>query len=670
MLEKRDPPKHLVIWADQDPAPLSLRHFWNSEDSEVIEVQSPVLAEQFLRAHQVSLLLASSKFGLDFWSSIKGISSAPVSILLLEDTDLPSLPQFINRVPQLAVLQKPLDPAIAESTILRSLEEAASLTERRRLKKESAKKYRELEALNEGLEKMVEERTRHIEGAKLEEEEKLNKVRNLIRFIKDLSAANAQEEFLDILRREVRKFGKLGDPILLLVSPADGVVLYSYQAGQFLRTESKAGTQIFTQIKLSESLAQKFLANHYGRPFGRTFVLPLEMQSNSSSRLKVYLCLENFLTEAGSQKVIDFLLERAEPMSITVDRLLLEQEHSENAFRWERTFDSLERPIAIIDVDYEVLRSNRKFSERHAGKSCFQSFAGRELACEGCPLGEALEKGRPAHGTVLVPTASGTKTYQVHSYPINLEGGRPTNVVNAYVDITQSREIYIRLLQSEKMGALGVLAGNIAHELNNPLTGIRSLAQVLLTEIDPTSTLSADLKEIEKATERSQKIIRNLQDFSSKEGAKQEKFSLDEIVERTIPMLKTLLRTHRLEMDLGTSSQKVLGEPHLIQQVIFNLINNACQAMKGPGTLTVETEVMKKEGLVLLRVKDTGTGISEEIATRIFDPFFTTKREGQGTGLGLSLSREIVERHKGKIEFKSTPGKGTEFLVMLPQANL
>lgn len=281
-------------------------------------------------------------------------------------------------------------------------------------------------------------------------------------------------------------------------------------------------------------------------------------------------------------------------------------------------------------------------------------------------MAEALAEGKPAHGTIQVKTAEGDRVYQVHSYPINLEGGRPTNVVNAYVDISQSRELYIRLLQSEKMGALGVLAGNIAHELNNPLTGIRSLTQVLIKEVDPQSPLASDLNEIERATERSQKIIRNLQDFSNKEGTQLENFALDEIVERTIPMLKSLLRSHRLEIDLGTANRKVRGEPHLIQQVVFNLINNACQAMKNPGTLTISTEIFEGQKL-LLKIKDTGPGIPKEIRSRVFEPFFTTKREGLGTGLGLSLSREIIERHHGRIDFVSDEGIGTEFFVQFPE---
>jgi signal transduction histidine kinase len=657
--------KQLILWADHKTLAPEWLESW--DDMEWIEVQSPVLALQFLQAHPVAIFVGSSSFGIEFWKQVSAWSSQFISVLLLEESDLPQLPRFLNVVPELSVLPKPMSFDDLAKTVNAARLHLAKKNERRQLQRESSKKYRELEALNAGLEKIVEERTRHIEIAKIEEEEKLNKARSLIRFIKDLAATSAFDDLLEVLRREVRKFGKVGDPILFLNRKNEKMILYSHQSGQYLRSETSVIPAEIQNDQLSQAVIQKFLANHFGRPFGKLLVTTLEMQSQTSAEYQVHICIEIFLPEPQSQKVLEFLMERIEPISITIDRFLLEQEHSENAFRWEQTFDSLARPIAIIDLEYEVLRSNKKFSDRSTKSICYEIFAQRTAPCEGCPMAQALTLAKPEYGTIQVKTAEGLRVFQVHSYPINLEGGRPTNVVNAYVDITQSRELYIRLLQSEKMGALGVLAGNIAHELNNPLTGIRSLTQVLIKEVDPHSPLAGDLIEIEKATERSQKIIRNLQDFSSKEGTPLEDFSLDEIVERTIPMLKSLLRSHRLEIDLSTDNRKVRGEPHLIQQVVFNLINNACQAMKTPGTLSISTEIIAEKKQLLLRIKDTGPGIPEDIQARVFEPFFTTKKEGLGTGLGLSLSREIIERHHGKIEFISSEGKGTEFFVQFPE---
>jgi signal transduction histidine kinase len=276
-----------------------------------------------------------------------------------------------------------------------------------------------------------------------------------------------------------------------------------------------------------------------------------------------------------------------------------------------------------------------------------------------------LKEGRPQVGQIQVDG----RLFQVHSYPILVDqGGKATNVVNQYVDITQSRELYLRMLQSEKMGAIGMLAGNIAHELNNPLTGIRSLSQVLLQEVPQEGTLHADLIEIEKASARSQRIIKNLLDFSKDEEQPWEYVSVDEVVEKTLPMLKSALRTHRTEVDLQTLGKTVYIEPHLMQQVVFNLINNACQSMKDAGRLRVATSL--ENGKVLLEIEDTGVGIPADIKAKVFEPFFTTKKEGQGTGLGLSMSKSIIEQFGGSIEFKSADPVGTLFIIRLPMKEM
>jgi signal transduction histidine kinase len=228
------------------------------------------------------------------------------------------------------------------------------------------------------------------------------------------------------------------------------------------------------------------------------------------------------------------------------------------------------------------------------------------------------------------------------------------------------------MIQSEKMAAVGLLAGNIAHELNNPLTGIRSLAQVLLQEVPKDGTLRDDISEVEKASERSQKIIENLLSFSKGESdQRQVLISLNEVIRRTLPMLKTALREHRSEMLLGEDEPQVKIEPHLMQQVVFNLVNNACQAMKNPGAVTVKTETeTDSDGRLWssIHVIDTGEGIPPDIIDSIFEPFFTTKEKGQGTGLGLSMSRSVIENFGGTISVTSIVREGTHFVVRVPVA--
>ncbi len=260
----------------------------------------------------------------------------------------------------------------------------------------------------------------------------------------------------------------------------------------------------------------RYFANHFGRPLVKAYVVPLELRLTShfvGGEGEAILCIENSLSDKEMASFIDFMNDGMRPLSMALDRVLLENQLSSFSYRWEKTFDGMRDPIAIVDLEYNVIRANRKFSDKFLQHKCYENFAHRSSSCEGCPVPLSLQQGQPQTGQIQVKG----RIYQVHSYPVLLEEGtRVTNVVNQYVDITQSRELYLRMLQSEKMGAIGMLAGNIAHELNNPLTGLRALTQVLLQEAPQEGHLHADLTEIEKATARSQRIIKNLLDFSKR----------------------------------------------------------------------------------------------------------------------------------------------------------
>jgi signal transduction histidine kinase len=339
--------------------------------------------------------------------------------------------------------------------------------------------------------------------------------------------------------------------------------------------------------------------------------------------------------------------------------------------QWEQTFDGIKDPIAIVDVDYSVVRANRHFPvlTRHGRifeTHCHRVFSETERPCSGCPVEFALKTRQPQRGQIR----RGDQYFDVYSYPIQLNHDSvTTNVINHYVDVTKARELNGRMIQNEKMAAIGHLAGHIAHELNNPLTGIRSLAQVLMAEVPKTGSLHDDILEVEKASERSQKIIENLLAFSrGGTDQKQERIALNDIVRRTLPMLKTAMREHRSEVNLEANDAQVTVEPHLMQQVVFNLVNNACQAMPDIGSISLTTQVEydSRGDWCVLKVSDTGTGIPQEIIDSIFEPFFTTKEQGRGTGLGLSMSRSVIEKFGGEIEVASTVGQGSTFIVRLP----
>jgi two-component system NtrC family sensor kinase len=613
--------------------------------------------------------------GVEFLTRVHQKSPAVTRMLVTGSPEVSVMEGAVNSAHVFRFVHKPWEP----KHLLRDLDKAV---EYHRLKitqtsllKEVKQQNRQLERLTSGLEQIVAERTIAEEASKVEIEDKLGKVRDLVRFIKDLSTLSSVEELLGLIQKELKKFHELRAPMLGYVVAERTPVIQFFQGKQSVEREARQMWSNRSRLRINDHEDRVYLANEFGRPFAKVLAVPLKRRAiapTGSDEAPATLFFEHALQDDRVEVFIAFISERLQPLSIALDRIILEYHLKATSLQWEGTFDGIKDPIALVDIDFQVIRSNRGFNKAMGAARTFESvchrvFAQSDTVCRGCPIADALKSGLPQIGQIK----RGDKSYEVRSYPIRLgDDTVSTTVINHYVDVTAARELHSRMIQSEKMAAVGLLAGNIAHELNNPLTGIRSLAQVLLAEVPETGTLKEDVGEIERASARSQKIIENLLDFSRGDTEqKQSMISLNEIVNRTLPMLKTAMREHRSEVELAETDAKVRVEPHLMQQVVFNLVNNACQAMKEQGTITIETEVEKDEaekGWFTLHVSDTGPGIPEEILETIFEPFFTTKEKGEGTGLGLSMSRSVVENFGGTISVKTTLGEGSRFTVRLP----
>lgn len=524
----------------------------------------------------------------------------------------------------------------------------------------------ELEQLHGGLEKIVEERTEDAVLSKKLWDDKVSHIRRLVTFIKDLGAVHNVEELLVLIKKETKPYHNIYRPVLFFNDSENKMVYFQKQ--QIYETKITKLWPQHIRLRVDDREDQTFLANLFQRPVGRTISFPLVLtQVNIDLAIIPVLYFEHDLSKNEIEPFIYFLSERLQPLITSLERIILEKELKSTSLMWENTFDSLKDPISIIDIDFTLLRHNSKFTFNKnsdaALEKCYQVFNDINDICLDCPLKEGF-----SHDAHKSKVKRGDKVFEVHSYPIKFKNEAvPTTYVNHYLDITLSEELHSRLLQNEKMTAVGHLAGNIAHELNNPLSGIKSMAQLLLSEVDKKGTLHSDLVEVEKAAERCHSIIKNLQDFSSEKASEQlQVISLREVVEKTLPLLKTAMRDFNIEIDFSSSSDLVKVEIPLLQQVIFNLINNACQAMREGGKLRVTTEVTGQH--VMLKVQDSGPGMSEEVMKNIFEPFYTTKKEGQGTGLGLSISYRIIKKLGGDIRVKSQLGQGAEFCVKLPHA--
>ncbi len=227
-----------------------------------------------------------------------------------------------------------------------------------------------------------------------------------------------------------------------------------------------------------------------------------------------------------------------------------------------------------------------------------------------------------------------------------------------------------RLVQSEKMSALGQLGAGIAHEVKNPLASIRGFAQLGIRKTDPDDPMAEYFRTIEKETGRSLKILNNLLKFSRQETAEMSRVDINDVVTDTIKLVDHQLGMKKVQLNstLFDGPLHVVGNANQIEQVLLNLFMNAGDAMEadGGGTLTVTTD--RVDGAIRIKSTDTGCGIPADVKRKIFDPFFTTKPVGKGTGLGLSVSYGIIKEHKGEITVDSEIGKGTTFTITIPLA--
>lgn len=239
-------------------------------------------------------------------------------------------------------------------------------------------------------------------------------------------------------------------------------------------------------------------------------------------------------------------------------------------------------------------------------------------------------------------------------------------VVNV-LDITDQRRTEAQLAQADKLASLGVLAGGIAHQLRNPLSIISAWGQLLLEHPDDGELRGRAVKSIRTAVQRASHVIEGLLRFASPAAPQVTEISIAAVLEEALDLLAAHIGAQgvTLKEELPSDLPTVKGDALLLQQVFTNLILNACNAMPDGGRLEIAVGHTDENGVEIC-FRDTGQGIAPQDVGRIFDPFFTTMPSGQGTGLGLPLSRRIVEQHNGRIEVQSEVGHGTTFKVWLP----
>jgi two-component system, NtrC family, sensor kinase len=261
-----------------------------------------------------------------------------------------------------------------------------------------------------------------------------------------------------------------------------------------------------------------------------------------------------------------------------------------------------------------------------------------------------------------------TYTLNVSITPLVSKSGEKIGLLLLFDDVTQRERMEGQMSRTEKLTSLGLLAAGVAHEVNTPLAVISNYIQMLAKQMPEGDPRQAIIEKIVKQTFRASEIVNNLLNFSRVGAAEFGEVDVNRLVEETLSLVAHPMKTSRVQIvkQLGESLPPVLGSANKLQQVFLNLFLNAKDAMPGGGMLEVRTAA--RNGSVEIEIADTGAGIPREDIHRIFDPFFTTKSSGRGTGLGLSVSYGIIQEHSGKIDVRSTPGKGTSFHLEFPAA--
>jgi PAS domain S-box-containing protein len=377
---------------------------------------------------------------------------------------------------------------------------------------------------------------------------------------------------------------------------------------------------------------------------------------------------------------VELLLTIAGYLAVALDNAQLYSSLEQKAQQIERLKDFSENIVESMNVG--VLAVNFEGCIEFWNTQLEQSIGVRRADAVGRTIGEIL----PADLAAEIRARSDEeRVTNLYKFPLRNRDGR-TLVVNVSIapltgksderlgrlilveDITQRMQLEEQLLQTEKLTSLGLLAAGVAHEVNTPLAVISNYIQMLAKQLPANDPRHKLTEKIVKQTFRASEIVNNLLNFSRTGGTEFKEVNLNQIIDETLTLVAHPFRAANVQVvrNLEGALPGILGSSNRLQQVFLNLFLNARDAMPSGGMLEVRSATTN--GFVEIEISDTGIGIQRENLARVFDPFFTTKASGRGTGLGLSVSYGIIKEHAGKIEVRSTPGKGTSFRLEFPAA--
>lgn len=393
------------------------------------------------------------------------------------------------------------------------------------------------------------------------------------------------------------------------------------------------------------------------------------------------------LEELVNQRTKELMSSNEQLQKELEERRRIEKALQESEYRYRTIFEASGNANAIVESDMTISMVNAAF-EKLSGfnrdeienKKTFLKFVKKD----------DLDRVKSYHIDRIENPKLAPSEYECRF--INREGS-PRDVYTSFslipgtkrsvvslIDATDLRKLQGQLLHSQKMEAVGQLAGGVAHDFNNILTIIMGYGSILLMNTDKDSTLKPYVENILASAERATNLTQSLLAFSRKQSITPKNIELNSVIKNVEKLLRRLIGEDiELQSKLSKTVVPVFADPGQIEQVLINLAANARDAMPQGGPLVIKTEVVngdeelskkfanyKPGKYALISVADTGTGMDRETAERIFEPFFTTKEEGKGTGLGLSIVHGVITQHGGHIEVQSEPRHGTVFKMYLP----
>ena len=392
----------------------------------------------------------------------------------------------------------------------------------------------------------------------------------------------------------------------------------------------------------------------------------------------------NLLTDATIRGIV--LNARDVSERKRADRALRESEE-----RYRDLFDNASDLVCMATPDGSLLYVNKawqegtRYGEGEIGRLQLLDIVHSDSRAHYTEvLGRVLAGERLDHVELVFVPKSGSPITVEGNLSCTFKDGQPSVVRGIYRDVTERKRVEDHLRRAERMQAAGKLAGGVAHEVNNMMTGVIGFSEFLLRSLDPADPRREDVEEVIRAGTRAADVTRQLLAFTRQQFLRPQVLEINAVVSEMEKMLRRSLGEDKLlQLRLAPDTGDILADRGQLEQVLINLVLNARDAMTGHGRVTIETgrsewdEVyaQRHEGVeiprgryVMLAVSDDGCGMDANVQARIFEPFFTTKAIGQGTGLGLSTVYGIVKQSGGFIWVYSEPGEGSVFKVYLPEA--